>query len=285
VHPSQQARGPSLRRAARRTAWACGQQKYVCSRNASCTHAGTLTLVICLPRCPDVFAPHCASAARGIAVQATSKRANPPPCTSVAVPGRALGPAQTSRLRLRGKFNFHRTRAVLGSTPGGGMPAGDARDSPVRPLHSGQLAKKTRSLFAVWQSRFCVLVGVRGAPSVTLRYWDSERAYKKDPRLARGEICMRVDPCNVLAHKVAGPVPTMHLQLPGRTWQFRAQEERQIDDWVGVFKKLADSRAEHAKQAAARAACSEPEPEPLPSVGELGMRIALRSRCEGHSAI
>jgi hypothetical protein len=33
---------------------------------------------------------------------------------------------------------------------------------------------------------------------------------------------MRVDPCNVLAHKVAGPVPTMQLQLPGRTWQFRA---------------------------------------------------------------
>jgi len=94
----------------------------------------------------------------------------------------------------------------------------------VRPLHSGQLAKKTRSLFAGWQSRFCVLVGVRGAPSVTLRYWDSERAHQKDPHLARGEICMRVDPCNVLAHKVAGPVPTMQLQLPGRTWQFRGSE-------------------------------------------------------------
>ena len=173
----------------------------------------------------------------------------------------------------------------FGPRTGGGMPAGAARDSPVRPLHSGQLAKKTRSLFAGWQSRFCVLVGVRGAPSVTLRYWDSERAYQKEPHLARGEICMRVDPCNVLAHKVAGPVPTMHLQLPGRTWQFRAQEERQIDDWVGVFKKLADSRAEHVKQAAARAARPDPEHEQLPSVGELGMRIALRSRCEGHSAI
>ena len=100
--------------------------------------------------------------------------------------------------------------------------AAQGKDSPVRPLHSGQLAKKTRSLFAGWQSRFCVLVGVRGAPSVTLRYWDSERAHQKDPHLARGEICMRVDPCNVLAHKVAGPVPTMQLQLPGRTWQFRA---------------------------------------------------------------
>ena len=249
---------------------------YAC-RN-SCV--GTLTLVICLPRCPGVFAPHCASAARGITNEC-SRCLHSKPITFCG-----------ARLRLRrsgassgGCSLVQHGGMPAGAEPGGGIPAGAARDSQVKPLHSGQLAKKTRSLFAGWQSRFCVLVGVRGAPSVTLRYWDSERAYQKDPHLARGEICMRVDPCNVLAHKVAGPVPTMHLQLPGRTWQFRAQEERQIDDWVGVFKKLADLRAEHAKQAAARAARPDPEPEPLPSVGVLGMRIALRSRCEGHSAI
>jgi len=77
------ATGPWSVTAPRRTAHRMGLRaaEIVCSRNAACTHAGTLTLVICLPRCPRVFAPHCASAARGItnelpvlAVQAKSKR-------------------------------------------------------------------------------------------------------------------------------------------------------------------------------------------------------------------
>eukprot|EP00802_Teleaulax_amphioxeia_P005002 Tamp_05006.p1 GENE.Tamp_05006~~Tamp_05006.p1 ORF type:complete len:515 (+),score=88.09 Tamp_05006:90-1547(+) len=137
-------------------------------------------------------------------------------------------------------------------------------------LHAGLLDKKTRSLFAGWQARFCVLVGVRGAPSVTLRYFDSERAYEKAPERARGEIYMRVQPGEVLAKKIGGSVPTMRLQLPGRKWEFRSKEERHIDEWVAAFKSLADSRAEHVEQAAARAArdsVPQQPPPPPPAVG------------------
>jgi hypothetical protein len=53
-----------------------GQQKYVCCRYAACTHAGTPTLVICLPWCPGVFSPHGASAARGITNEPRGGRGN-----------------------------------------------------------------------------------------------------------------------------------------------------------------------------------------------------------------
>ena len=165
----------------------------------------------------------------------------------------------------------------LGATPGRALgnvvrsTATPSRPPPGMELHAGLLDKKTRSLFAGWQARFCVLVGVRGAPSVTLRYFDSERAYEKAPERARGEIYMRVQPGEVLAKKIGGSVPTMRLQLPGRKWEFRSKEERHIDEWVAAFKSLADSRAEHVEQAAARAArdsVPQQPPPPPPAVGE-----------------
>ena len=49
-------------------------------------------------------------------------------------------------------------------------------------LWAGYLEKKTRSMFSGWQVRYFVLFD-SDSRSATLKYWDTEKAYKLKPQV------------------------------------------------------------------------------------------------------
>ena len=107
-------------------------------------------------------------------------------------------------------------------------------------VFAGYLDKKTRSVFSGWQRRYFVLLKEYGCSSATLRYWDTDKSYRDRPNDARGEISMRVSPGEALARRVESTQPTMHMKLPGRTWEFRSKDDDQITQWLKAFRDLTE---------------------------------------------
>ena len=70
------------------------------------------------------------------------------------------------------------------------------------------------------------------------------------PQHARGEIALLVNPAENRAKMVAPDSNFffMVMQLPGRTWEFRSRDERQIEKCIAAFKQLADRRAAQMQQ-------------------------------------
>jgi hypothetical protein len=136
-------------------------------------------------------------------------------------------------------------------------PCAMAAEEPGSEVCAGYLDKKTRSVFSGWQQRYFVLLREQGARSATLKYWDTDKSYRERPGDARGEISMRVNPDEALARRVAGAQPTMHMQLPGRLWEFRSKHDRQITKWLEAFKHLSEEAAHSAKAARRKAMAQE----------------------------
>ena len=71
------------------------------------------------------------------------------------------------------------------------------------------------------------------------------------PQHARGEIALLVNPEENRAKMVIAPGSNyffMVMQLPGRTWEFRSRDQRQIEKCIAAFKQLADRRAAQMQQ-------------------------------------
>jgi hypothetical protein len=111
-------------------------------------------------------------------------------------------------------------------------------------IFAGYLYKKTRSVFSGWQRRYFVLLKEHGSRSATLKYWHTHKSYKDRPEEARGEISMRVNPGEAIAHRVTASQPTMHMKLPGRILEFRSKDDDQIAQWLQAFRDLTDEAAQ-----------------------------------------
>jgi len=71
------------------------------------------------------------------------------------------------------------------------------------------------------------------------------------PQHARGEIALLVNPEENTAKMVIAPHSKfffMVMQLPGRTWEFRSRDQRQIEKCIAAFKQLTDRRAAQMQQ-------------------------------------